>query len=94
MLSPSFVVRLGQPIQPGLVAIGRFDGRTPTLCCGTTGGKVLLHNPHEGEVSALSEDAGRLPTVRFLSFNKKITSIAAGEDRCRLPAFMPSIAGL
>jgi Bardet-Biedl syndrome 2 protein len=78
MLSPSFVVKLGQPFQQGLVTIGRFDGKTPTLCCATTGGKILLHNPHEGEKNLANDGENRLPTVRYLNFNKKITSIAAG----------------
>lgn len=78
MLNPSFVLKLGQPLQQGLVAIGRFDGKTPTLCCGTTGGKVLLHCPHDGENTG-SDD--QMPTVRFLNFNKKITSMATGNKQ-------------
>jgi Ciliary BBSome complex subunit 2, N-terminal len=45
------------------------------LACGTTGGKILLHSPHEGSSGA---DSG-LPPTRLLNFNKKITALAAGE---------------
>ena len=88
MLSPSFILRLGQPLQPGLVAIGRFDGKSPTLCCGTTGGKILLHSPHEGGKNGNGMNDGegeeRLPTVRFLNFNRMITSLAAGKEQFSL----------
>ena len=50
------------------------DGKSPSLACGTSGGKVLLHSPHEGTVGS----DGNLPSVRFLNLNRKITSLAAG----------------
>lgn len=52
------------------------DGKSPSLACGTTGGKILLHSPHEG--SGTGE--GGLPPVRLLNFNKKITALAAGNN--------------
>lgn len=51
------------------------DGKSPSLACGTTGGKILLHSPHEGS----SGGEGGLPPVRLLNFNKKITALAAGD---------------
>ena len=47
MLNPAFNVKLGQQIFSGLVVSGKFDGKTPSLACATTGGKVLLHSPHD-----------------------------------------------
>jgi Bardet-Biedl syndrome 2 protein len=52
------------------------DGEKPTLACATTGGKVLLHSPHEAQ----SENGEKLPSVRFLNFNRKITALAAGSN--------------
>ena len=42
----------------------------PSLACATVGGKVLVHDP-------LAASEGRA-AVRFLSFNKRITSLASG----------------
>ena len=50
------------------------DGKSPSLACGTTGGKILLHSPHEGNAGG----EGGIPPVRLLNFNKKITALAAG----------------
>ncbi len=50
------------------------DGQNPSLVFGVTGGKVLVHSPHEHN----SAD-NALPSVRFLNFNKNITAIAAGK---------------
>lgn len=72
---PSFTIQLQQPILPGLVTIGRFDGRKPSLACATVGGKVLLHSPHEGN----NNDDFSLPTVRYLNFNTNITALLAGK---------------
>ena len=71
---PSFTIQLQQPVLPGLVTIGRFDGRKPSLACATVGGKVLLHSPHEG-----NNDDFALPTVRYLNFNTNITALLAGK---------------
>lgn len=45
----------------------------PSLAMSTTGGKILLHSPHQ-----TSHDNGEMPHVRFLNFNKKITSLCSG----------------
>lgn len=34
-------------VMPGLVTVARFDGKHPSLACATTGGRVLIHSPHE-----------------------------------------------
>ena len=43
-----------------------------------TGGKVLVHSPHEGGGTGISDDQSALPNVRYLNFNKNITALAAG----------------
>jgi hypothetical protein len=42
----------------------------------TSGGKILLHSPHIGNEAEGND--GEMPHVRFLNFNKKITSLASG----------------
>ena len=81
---PAFVVKLGQPILPGgLLVVGKFDGVRPTIAAGTTGGKILLHCPHEGNQG----QDGAMPAVRVLNFNKKITTMAKG-------SLVPEILGV
>ena len=56
------------------------DGKRPSLAFGVTGGKVLVHSPHETgnghEISA--------PNVQFLNFNVKMTALAAGKVNLQL----------
>ena len=52
-----------------------MDGICPSLACGTTGGKVFIHSPHEQRVQL--ED-GQLSTTKTLNFDKAITALAAG----------------
>ena len=40
----SFRFDLDHQILPGLCALGRFDGKNPSLALATNGGKVLLHS--------------------------------------------------
>eukprot|EP01038_Epipyxis_sp_PR26KG_P005701 gene5701-7869_t len=75
MLSPTFTVKLGQPVLSGLVVVGKFDSKMPSLACGTNGGKILLHSPHEIQHGA---ENGQLSSIKFLNLNRKLTSIAAG----------------
>ena len=47
----------------------RFDGKHPTLACGTTGGKIFLHSPY-----ARQDDlTGSSPMeVKYLNINRKV----------------------
>eukprot|EP01036_Dinobryon_divergens_P026205 gene26205-34826_t len=79
MLNPAFNVKLGQQILSGLVVTGKFDGQTPSLACATTGGKIILHSPHDVEAQRQAEMAsGQISSLKFLNLNRKITSLAAG----------------
>lgn len=71
---PAFSFNVGQSIQGDLVTCGKFDGKTPSLAFGVTGGKVLVHSPHEGGQGGNAIT----PSVRYLNFNKSITALAAG----------------
>ena len=59
---------------PNLFVCNVVDGKTPSLAFGVTGGKVLVHSPHEGSQGASSG----APSTRYLNFNKNITALAAG----------------
>jgi hypothetical protein len=64
-----------------LSVISRFngfllvDGKVPSIACATTGGKILIHSPHE-----VSNTSGHLSAIRYLNLNRKITALAAGQQ--------------
>eukprot|EP00607_Mallomonas_marina_P009864 CAMPEP_0182420674 /NCGR_PEP_ID=MMETSP1167-20130531/5644_1 /TAXON_ID=2988 /ORGANISM="Mallomonas Sp, Strain CCMP3275" /LENGTH=760 /DNA_ID=CAMNT_0024596939 /DNA_START=242 /DNA_END=2524 /DNA_ORIENTATION=+ len=72
---PAFTLNVGNQIIKGLVTIGKFDGKSPSLACATSGGKILLHSPHEGSGNGLD---GIVPSIRFLNLNRKISAISSG----------------
>ncbi len=79
---PSFKFTLNNTILPGCVTVGRYDGRHPTLTCGTTGGKVLMHNPHKANVNSNTygekQNTSNEDKVTFLNINNQITAVACG----------------
>ena len=70
MLIPAFTIELNNPVLRGLVAVGKFDGRHPSLTCGTSAGKIFFHSPHEKDAQA---------QIRFLNINRKISALACGK---------------
>ena len=72
----SFRFDLDHQILPGLCALGRFDGKNPSLALATNGGKVLLHSPFDTQAS--QESSGGNNGIRYLNFNRKITALACG----------------
>ena len=48
------------------------DGKHPSLACATSGGKILVHSPHE------PQDPETQSHIRHLNFNKKITALCSG----------------
>jgi len=78
VLLPAFQFHLNQQVHGATV--GKFDGQTPSLALSTTGGRVLLHSPHEHSI----DGRAGLPSVRYLNFNRSITSLAAGKCNGRL----------
>ena len=49
------------------------DGKVPSIACATTGGKILIHSPHD-----VTNTDGQLSAIRYLNLNRKITALAAG----------------
>ncbi|KAJ4460589.1 putative Bardet-Biedl syndrome 2 protein [Paratrimastix pyriformis] len=79
---PSFQISLGHPILDGQITIGKYDGLSPSFTCATTGGKILVHSPHNRAAVGTSNPATS-PTeiesdIRFLNVNKQITALVAG----------------
>ena len=42
MLIPAFTLELNNTILHKLVAVGKFDGKHPSLTCGTSAGKMHM----------------------------------------------------
>jgi len=57
----------------GLVVTGKFDGRSPSIACATTGGKIMIHSPHE-----VTNSDGQLNAIRYLNLNREITALGTG----------------
>ena len=70
MLIPAFTLELKNPILRNLLAVGKYDGKNPSLTCGTSAGKIFFHSPHEKDPQA---------QVRFLNINRKISALACGK---------------
>ena len=71
LIPPTFSLDFRQPVLPGCVAVGSFDGRNPTLACGTSGGRAFLHSAASGAGSG-----GGSAHVRFLNINREITALS------------------
>lgn len=75
MLIPAFTLELNNPILKGLAAVGKFDGRHPSLTCATAAGKVFFHSPNEKDP---------LQQIKFLNINRKISAVACGKLNSKL----------
>eukprot|EP00730_Choanoeca_flexa_P004619 TRINITY_DN11749_c0_g2_i3.p3 TRINITY_DN11749_c0_g2~~TRINITY_DN11749_c0_g2_i3.p3 ORF type:complete len:170 (+),score=21.35 TRINITY_DN11749_c0_g2_i3:1458-1967(+) len=72
MFQPAFAFNLGYAVLPGRVCAGTFDGHRPSLACASSGGKVIVHNPHQGD------DAVNSSAISLLNFNREISCLEAG----------------
>ena len=59
------------------ILLPTVDGKVPSIACATTGGKILIHSPHE-----VTNTDGKLNAIRYLNLNRKITALAAGKVAC------------
>lgn len=73
---PAFQLHLHQPVLERAAQVGKFDGRHPSLACGTTAGKVFIHSPNERNDGGL-EDSEQ--NVRFLKINRPISALCVGK---------------
>lgn len=84
-MNSAFGFKLSHAVQAGLVCVGQFDGRHPSLAFATSTGNVLIHNPHRTDLAAnaanassSSSSASRANDVQQLAVNRKVTSLASG----------------
>jgi Bardet-Biedl syndrome 2 protein len=82
-MNSAFSFKLSHAVQAGLVCVGQFDGRHPSLAFATSTGNVLIHNPHRTDLAAnaanaSSSSASRANDVQQLAVNRKVTSLASG----------------
>ena len=82
-MNSAFSFKLSHAVQAGLVCVGQFDGRHPSLAFATSTGNVLIHNPHRTDLAAnaanaSSSTASRANDVQQLAVNRKVTSLASG----------------
>ncbi|CAN0187691.1 unnamed protein product, partial [Ectocarpus sp. 13 AM-2016] len=81
-IAAAFTFHLNHPVKTGLVCVGKYDGKRPSLTCATSAGKILVHCPisHHG----LSPSGAGVDTnesggdTRFLNMNREVTGLAAG----------------
>ncbi|DBA02908.1 TPA: hypothetical protein N0F65_005935 [Lagenidium giganteum] len=70
---PAFQLHLHQPVVERVAQVGKFDGKHPSLACGTTAGKVFLHSPNE------RNDTESDQNIRYLNINRKISALSVGK---------------
>ncbi len=76
-MKPAFSFQFGHQICCGTVVLAKFDGEKPSLAAVTSGGRVLIHSPHD-KTSNNDSSNNNNSSVRFLNFNSKITALSAG----------------
>ncbi|CAF3460420.1 unnamed protein product [Rotaria socialis] len=75
MLIPIFSLQLNNKVFPRTFAVGKFNGKNPSLIGATAGNKVFIHSPHDINPQAHQLDG----SVSFLNVNQVITSLACGQ---------------
>lgn len=79
MLRTVFSFNLGEKVIPGKVAVGSFDGVTPSIVAATPGEKVLVYtNDRTTTTSIIGTSSKETSKVNFLNFNQTITAIGTG----------------
>eukprot|EP01061_Rhynchopus_euleeides_P013005 TRINITY_DN2281_c0_g2_i1.p1 TRINITY_DN2281_c0_g2~~TRINITY_DN2281_c0_g2_i1.p1 ORF type:complete len:725 (+),score=303.54 TRINITY_DN2281_c0_g2_i1:68-2242(+) len=83
--NPAFELSLGNVIVKGQVDVGCYDGKHPALTCATSGGKVLVHCPHEKDLPTQdprkTQDMAKGQgdsAVKYLNINRQVTALKAG----------------
>jgi Bardet-Biedl syndrome 2 protein len=77
MLVTAYNFTLNHSLPQNLVTINKFDGKTPSLACSTTGGKVLVHTPHSKDnADPILGMKGK--DVQYLNVNKDIVCLTGG----------------
>jgi Bardet-Biedl syndrome 2 protein len=67
-MTATFTLQLGTELNARQAVVAKFDGKNPSFACGTSGGKVVLHDSHDPSADP----------IRFLTINREPTALAAG----------------
>jgi Bardet-Biedl syndrome 2 protein len=67
-MTATFTLQLGTALNARQAIVAKFDGKNPCLACGTSGGKVVIHDAHDPNADP----------IRFLNINREPTALAAG----------------
>lgn len=76
MMGTTFQINFNNPILTGLAVIGKYDGKHPSLSCGTSGNRIMIHTAKPQKKGSKDEDG---PVIQYLSFNQQLTAIDAGQ---------------
>jgi Bardet-Biedl syndrome 2 protein len=71
-LQPSYKLNIGVSVLPGVVAIGKFDGKYPALAVGTLGNRVAIYSPHTHTDESKVE-------LRYLNINRELKALHAAQ---------------
>ena len=73
-MGSSFQINFNNPILPGLVTVGKYDGKTASLTCATSGNRIMLHSTRSQKSDATDDS----PVISFLNFNQQPTALETG----------------
>ena len=71
-LQPSYKLNIGVSVMPGMVAVGKFDGKNPALAVGTIGNRVAVYSPHT------HTDDNKVE-LRYLNINRELRALHAAK---------------
>lgn len=69
-MQPSYKLSVGVNVLPGMVAVGKFDGKNPALAVGTLGNRVAVYSPHT------HTDDNKVE-LRYLNINRELKALHA-----------------
>ena len=69
-MQPSYKLNVGVNVLPGMVAVGKFDGKNPALAVGTLGNRVAVYSPHT------HTDDNKVE-LRYLNINRELKALHA-----------------
>jgi Bardet-Biedl syndrome 2 protein len=72
----SFQINFNNPILPGLATIGKYDGKSSSLTCATTGNRIMMHSrrSHTGGEG----QGGQEQVISFLNFSQQPVALETG----------------
>ena len=78
-MQPSYKLSVGVNVLPGMVAVGKFDGKNPALAVSKLGNRVAVYSPHT------HTDDNKVE-LRYLNINCELKALHAASLTARAPA--------